>query len=62
MYIAISKYFFQNMCPELELKIFFRVFADVGMMKQGALVQMLIQTSVQIKIQKAVSNLLEFIS
>lgn len=50
------------MDPELELEIFFRIITNIGMREQGTLVQMLVQTSVQIKMQKAVSNLLEFIS
>lgn len=62
MYIAVAKYFLQNMDPELELEIFFRIITNIGMREQGTLVQMLVQTSVQIKMQKAVSNLLEFIS
>lgn len=62
MYIAVAKYFLQNMGPELELEIFFRIITNIGMREQGTLVQMLVQASVQIKMQKAVSNLFEFIS
>lgn len=44
MYIAVAKYFLQNMDPELELEIFFRIITNIGMREQGTLVQMLAQT------------------